>query len=188
MVKGYTWLLKHDTPFLWDTAAQESFEHLKALLVSTPLLRPPDYHRDYTLYLAAAYHHRHGSSSRQGWWYWACRLLSQPQSTWYGNSLFLCLEIGIGRCLCRPMFPPLYIIAHYDSDFWLQPNDVHFVMSITGGKILKVDCHPSRVWLGVHHHQFQEVPRLHWVALLSTIFYRALSVRGPYSGWNSVLD
>ena len=54
MAKGYTRLLKHDTPFLWDTTAQESFEHLKALLVSTPFLRPPNYHQDYTLYLAAA--------------------------------------------------------------------------------------------------------------------------------------
>eukprot|EP00253_Pinus_taeda_P019926 PITA_19926 len=34
--------------------AQEYFERLKGLLVSAPLLRPPNYHRDYTLYLAAA--------------------------------------------------------------------------------------------------------------------------------------
>eukprot|EP00253_Pinus_taeda_P034168 PITA_34168 len=34
--------------------AQESFERLKGLLVSAPLLRPPNYHRDYTLYLATA--------------------------------------------------------------------------------------------------------------------------------------
>eukprot|EP00253_Pinus_taeda_P022991 PITA_22991 len=33
---------------------QESFERLKGLLVSAPLLRPPNYHRDYILYLAAA--------------------------------------------------------------------------------------------------------------------------------------
>ena len=52
VAKGYTRLLKHDTTFLWDTTAQESFEHLKALLVSAPLLRPPDYHHEYTLYLA----------------------------------------------------------------------------------------------------------------------------------------
>ena len=46
-------LLKHDVPFHWDALAQESFERLKNLLVSAPLLRPPNYHRDYTLYLAA---------------------------------------------------------------------------------------------------------------------------------------
>eukprot|EP00253_Pinus_taeda_P003989 PITA_03989 len=33
---------------------EESFAHLKTLLVSAPLLRPPNYHRDYTLYLATA--------------------------------------------------------------------------------------------------------------------------------------
>eukprot|EP00253_Pinus_taeda_P013850 PITA_13850 len=47
-------LLKRDTPFRWDAIAEESFAHLKTLLVSAPLLRPPNYHRDYTLYLAAA--------------------------------------------------------------------------------------------------------------------------------------
>ena len=54
MAKGFTRLLKRDTPFHWDAIAQESFERLKGLLVSAPLLRPPNYHRDYTLYLAAA--------------------------------------------------------------------------------------------------------------------------------------
>lgn len=34
--------------------AKESFERLKGLLISAPLLRPPNYHYDYTLYLAAA--------------------------------------------------------------------------------------------------------------------------------------
>eukprot|EP00253_Pinus_taeda_P021415 PITA_21415 len=34
--------------------AQESFERVKGLLVSAPLLHPPNYHCDYTLYLAAA--------------------------------------------------------------------------------------------------------------------------------------
>ena len=33
--------------------AQEYFEHIKDLLVSAPLLRPSNYHRDYILYLAA---------------------------------------------------------------------------------------------------------------------------------------
>lgn len=53
MAKGFTWLLKRDNPFHWDTATQESFECLKVLLVLASLLRPPNYHRDYTLYLAA---------------------------------------------------------------------------------------------------------------------------------------
>lgn len=45
-------LLKRDTSFVCDVVAQESFEKLKEHLVSSPLLCPPDYHRDYTLYLA----------------------------------------------------------------------------------------------------------------------------------------
>ena len=38
-----------------DDIAQKSFEKLKTLLVNAPLLRPPNYHRDFTLYLAAAF-------------------------------------------------------------------------------------------------------------------------------------
>eukprot|EP00253_Pinus_taeda_P016803 PITA_16803 len=54
VAKGFTRLLKRDTPFRWDAIAEESFAHLKTLLVSAPLLQPPNYHRDYTLYLAAS--------------------------------------------------------------------------------------------------------------------------------------
>eukprot|EP00253_Pinus_taeda_P028302 PITA_28302 len=54
VAKGFTRSLKWDTPFLWDAAAQESFERLKVLLVFASLLHPPNYHHDYTLYLAAA--------------------------------------------------------------------------------------------------------------------------------------
>ena len=54
VAKVFTRLLKRDVPFHWDATAQESFERLKGLLVSAPLLRPPNYYRDYTVYLAAA--------------------------------------------------------------------------------------------------------------------------------------
>lgn len=55
VAKGFTRLLKYNVPFHWDEIAQESFEKLKMLLVNAPLLRPPNYHRDFTLYLAAAF-------------------------------------------------------------------------------------------------------------------------------------
>ena len=54
VAKGFTRLLKRDVPFRWDATAQKSFKRLKGLLVSSPLLHPPDYHRDYTLYLVVA--------------------------------------------------------------------------------------------------------------------------------------
>ena len=47
-------LLKKDTPFIWDEQAQASFEKLKYALTHTPLIHPPDYSRDFTLYLAAS--------------------------------------------------------------------------------------------------------------------------------------
>ena len=47
-------LLKQDTPFVWDETAQLAFEALKKALLSAPLLRPPNYSRDFILYLAAS--------------------------------------------------------------------------------------------------------------------------------------
>ena len=55
VAKGFTCLLKQNVPFHWDEIAQQSFEKLKTLLVNAPLLHPPDYRRDFTLYLAATF-------------------------------------------------------------------------------------------------------------------------------------
>ena len=54
VTKGYMHLLKKDTPFYWDDQADRSFEALKKALTSSPLLSPPDFSRDFLLYLAAA--------------------------------------------------------------------------------------------------------------------------------------
>ena len=47
-------LLKKDTPFYWDERAQESFDALKRALASAPIISPPDYSRDFLLYVAAS--------------------------------------------------------------------------------------------------------------------------------------
>jgi hypothetical protein len=54
ITKGFMRLLKKDTPFIWDERAQESFNTLKKALVSVPLLKFPDYSRDYLLYIVAS--------------------------------------------------------------------------------------------------------------------------------------
>ena len=54
ITKGFMHLLKQDPPFVWDEIAQLAFEALKKALLSTPLLHPPDYSRDFILYLAAS--------------------------------------------------------------------------------------------------------------------------------------
>ena len=55
IAKGYTRLLRRDIPFFWDEEAQRSFEALKEALVNASLLHPPNYTRDFTLYLAASH-------------------------------------------------------------------------------------------------------------------------------------
>ena len=47
-------LLKKDTPFEWDEWAQESFDALKRALASALVISPPDYSRDFSLYVAAS--------------------------------------------------------------------------------------------------------------------------------------
>jgi hypothetical protein len=54
ITRGFTRLLKKDFEFVWVTIANDSFEYLKLSLTRAPLLFPPDYSRDYFLYLAAS--------------------------------------------------------------------------------------------------------------------------------------
>ena len=54
ITKGFMRLLKQQIPFVWDETAQLAFEALKKALLSAPLLRPPDYSRDFILYLVAS--------------------------------------------------------------------------------------------------------------------------------------
>ena len=55
MAKGFTRLLKKGIPFCWDDISQKYFEAPKTLLINSPLLHPPNYHRDFSLYLAATF-------------------------------------------------------------------------------------------------------------------------------------
>ena len=54
ITKGFMPLLRKGVPSVWDEFAQRSFDALKKALVSAPLLSPPDYGRDFLLYLVAA--------------------------------------------------------------------------------------------------------------------------------------
>jgi hypothetical protein len=54
ITKGFMRLLKKDVPFHWDETIQCSFKSLKHALTYAPLLRPPNYRKDFLLYLAAA--------------------------------------------------------------------------------------------------------------------------------------
>jgi hypothetical protein len=54
ITKGFMRLLQKNVPFIWDDTAQRSFDALKHALTHAPLLHPPDYTKDYILYLAAS--------------------------------------------------------------------------------------------------------------------------------------
>jgi hypothetical protein len=54
ITKGFMRLMQKDVPFIWDAISQCSFDDLKHALMHTPLLHPPNYVRDYILYLVAS--------------------------------------------------------------------------------------------------------------------------------------
>jgi hypothetical protein len=54
ITKGFMRLLKKYTTLIWDERAQDYFDALKKTLVSTPLLKSPDYSRHYLLYISAS--------------------------------------------------------------------------------------------------------------------------------------
>jgi hypothetical protein len=54
ITKGFMRLFKKGVPFYWDEATQCSFEALKCTLTFAPLLQPPNYNKDFLLYLDAA--------------------------------------------------------------------------------------------------------------------------------------
>ena len=47
-------VLKKDTTFCWDKQAQESLDALKQSLSLAPVISPPEYSRDFLLYVAAS--------------------------------------------------------------------------------------------------------------------------------------
>jgi len=55
ITKGFTKLLKQNTPFFWDEIADKSFDALKHTLTHALLLHPPNYNQDYFLYLTASH-------------------------------------------------------------------------------------------------------------------------------------
>ena len=48
-------LLKKDTPFVWDDFRQCAFDNLKHAFTHGPVLQPPSYTKDYSLYVVASF-------------------------------------------------------------------------------------------------------------------------------------
>ena len=51
---GYMHLLKKDTPFFWDDQAQRAFDNLKHALTHSLVLHPPNYSKDFVLYVVVS--------------------------------------------------------------------------------------------------------------------------------------
>jgi hypothetical protein len=51
ITKGFMRLLQKDSPLIWDATTQHSFDAIKHDLTITPIFHPPNYEKDYILYL-----------------------------------------------------------------------------------------------------------------------------------------
>ena len=51
---GYMCFLKKNTPFFWDDQAQRTFDNLKHALTHSPVIHPPNYSKDFLLYVAVS--------------------------------------------------------------------------------------------------------------------------------------
>ena len=51
---GYMRLLKKDTSFFWDDQDQCAFDNLKHALIHSPIIHPPNYSKDFLLYVATS--------------------------------------------------------------------------------------------------------------------------------------
>ena len=47
-------LLKKNTPFFWDDQAQHAFDNLKHALTHSLVIHPPNYSKDFLLYIATS--------------------------------------------------------------------------------------------------------------------------------------
>ena len=74
-------LLKINTPFIRDQAAQKSFEALKKVLFAAPLLHPLDYTNEFILYLSTSYSIRVNLE-------WGMSQRWLRYSTWFGNMVY----------------------------------------------------------------------------------------------------
>ena len=54
LTKAFMRLLNKDTIFCWDERAQQSFDAFKRASASAPMLSPPNYSRDFFIYVAAS--------------------------------------------------------------------------------------------------------------------------------------
>jgi hypothetical protein len=105
LTKFFARLLKKGQDFVCSDTANKSFEASKLALTRTPLLFPPDYSRDYFLYLVS-------SNST------IVMVLVQEDDSYdehviyylSQNQIFACGEISLGSCSSCSMFLSLYLV------------------------------------------------------------------------------
>jgi hypothetical protein len=109
---GFICLLCHDISFRWDEHAQTAFDDLKEVLSHAPLISPPEYDRDYILYLLASVlsvagvHIQLGDDGRKHVIYYISKNLSGPSLKYnHEEKLSLAVFLTVQK-LCH------YILLH----------------------------------------------------------------------------
>jgi hypothetical protein len=146
ITKGFMRLLQKDAPFIWDATAQHSFDDLKHALTNTPLLHPPNYAKDYILYLVASASTiamvlvQEDDDDTEHVIYYLSKSLSGPELRYSHVE-----KLALASSYCRPNISPLYYVTHYHGHCRLEPHVPHLDSSSTWGKIFEMDRHSPRI-------------------------------------------
>jgi hypothetical protein len=117
-------LLHHDIPFQWDEHAQTTFDDLKVALSNAPLISPPDYDRDYILYLSASAVSvagvlvQLGDDGHEHVIYYISKNISGPPLKYnHEEKLTLAVVLAVQKL-------PLHPASHYQSHGRFQPHAI----------------------------------------------------------------
>ena len=132
---GFMSLLKKDTPFVWDDFAQRAFEYLKHALTHAPMLQPPNYAKDYSLYVAASLYTigmvlvQTDEHDQEHVIYYASKSLLDSETRYsHVEKLALATVIVVQKFL-------YYILLH-TTTFYTDSNPMYYILTrqVLGGK------------------------------------------------------
>jgi hypothetical protein len=158
ITRGFTRLLKKGSEFVWDKAANDAFEALKLSLTKAPLLFPPDYSRDYFLYLAASEYTigmvlvQEDDAHDEHVIYYLSRSLTSTEIKYqHVEKLALAAVQAVQRFRHYILARKTTVISH------CNPMQHILTRQLLGGKVLQMDCYSPGVRFGIRSCHIKEV-------------------------------
>ena len=132
---GYMCLLNKDTPFFWDDQAQWAFDNLKHALTHSPVLHPPNYSKEFMLYVVASTTTigmvllQEYSNGQEHMIYYLSKSLLDSETRYSRVEKLALATVIVVHKFCH------YILLH-TTIFLTDPNIMYYILSrqVLGGK------------------------------------------------------